>query len=132
MIHIVPQDQIKDYWERVEPLLEPAFQMGGRAKSDDVLKWLERGTYQLWVVEGDRVSAAATTAVSEYPSVQMLTIVHLGGRGIWEWIWDGMDRLVEYASDKGCDGIEVIGREEWGRVLPGFDRRAILAERWIQ
>lgn len=136
MIRIIPTTQVRDYWPKVLPLLKPAIEAGRRATPEETLKWLERGDYQLWVAgTATEINAAATTAITVYPGSKWLTIVHCGGRNMWRWLQDGVSTLENYAVGNGCvdeNGIprvEIVGRIEWGHVLPGYKVAGMVAER---
>lgn len=125
MIRLIAPTSVETYWPKVLPLLEPAIRQGRRATPEEVLQWLMRGDYQLWVY-GD--TAAATTAVTVYPGSRWLTIVHCGGTGLPEWLKDGIAAIERWAEGKGCDGVEIIGRPEWARVL-GYEAVGTVMQR---
>ncbi len=126
MIRLVPTEQVNAWWPRVLPFLLPAIERGGRATPDEVLKWLIRGDYQLWIC-GD-IKGAMTTAISEYPGSHWLTVVHCGGRDLSSWV-SGVNQLTDFAKARACVGIEGIGRKGWKRMLPGFTERGVLFEK---
>lgn len=136
MIRIIPTSQVRDYWPKILPLLKPAIELGRRATPEETLKWLERGDYQLWAVgTAIEIEAAATTAIVNYPGSKWLCVVHCGGRNMWRWLQDGVDTLEAWAVGNGCvdaEGnplIEIVGRVEWGHVLPGYKTTGIVVER---
>jgi hypothetical protein len=132
MIRPIPAGHLSSYWPVVRALLQPAIDSGQRATADEVLQWLTRGDYQLWVC-GDpvEIKAAATTAVTVYPGSKWLTIVHCGGEDMPSWLEDGIEALERWAIGCGCVGIEIIGRPEWGRVLPGFEPGGVVAQKLL-
>lgn len=132
MIRLIHATHLDAYWDKVLPLLEPAIEAGRRAKPDEVLKWLQRGDYQLWVCgDATEILAAATTAVTVYPGSKWLTVVHCGGRDMPRWLEDGLDTLERWAVGAGCDGVEIVGRPEWGRVLDGYEVSGTMTQKFL-
>jgi hypothetical protein len=136
MIRTIPASQVRNYWPKVFPLLKPAIEAGRRATPEETLKWLERGDYQLWVAgTPEEIVAAATTSITVYPGSKWLTIVHCGGKNMWRWLQDGVVTLESWAVGNGCIGpdgeplVEIVGRIEWGNVLPGYRVTGVVAER---
>ena len=129
MIRQIHQPLINEYWPRVLPLLQPAID-GRRVKSAEVRQWLLRGDFQLWVCGSvTEIKAVAVTAITIYPGSKWLTIVHCAGTDMPQWLDDGLDSLERFGIGAGCDGVEIIGREEWGRVLEGFETAGTLIQK---
>lgn len=132
MIRPIPAMHLPTYWPAVLPLLQPAIDNGRRAKAAEVYQWLLRGDYQLWVCgDAQEIKAAAVTAVTEYPGSKWFTIVHCGGKDMPTWLEDGLDALERWALGCGCDGVEIIGRPEWGRVLDGYEVTGTLTQKFL-
>lgn len=129
MIRPVDIASLPDCWPRVLPVLQPAIDHGRRAAAAEVYRWLLAGDYQLWVCERDgEIEAAATTAISIYPGSKWLTVVHCGGRHMERWLIEGMATIEAWAAANDCAGVEIIGRQEWTRVL-GYDAGGTIAEK---
>ncbi len=132
MIRQIHQPLINEYWPLVLPLLEPAITLGRRAKAPDVRQWLLRGEYQLWISGSvQEIKAAAVTAVTVYPGSKWLTIVLAGGSDMPHWLEEGLDSLERFALGAGCDGVEIVGREEWSRVLNGYESVGTVVQKYL-
>jgi len=122
MITLVGTDDLETYWGPALGHLKKCF------KDDDpetVKEFVRDGTYQLWVTE----HAAATTAIATFPVGKVLTVVHLGGSRMWEWLEEGLSALERWAREHNCDRIRINGRDEWSRVLPGYRKTAVVSEK---
>lgn len=132
MIRQIHQPLINEYWPLVAPLLQPAIDHGQRAKPPEVYQWLLRGEWQLWVCGSVReIKAAAVTAVTVYPGSKWLAVVLVGGSDMPRWLEEGLDTLERFALGAGCDGVEIVGRPEWGRVLDGYEVTATVTQKFL-
>jgi hypothetical protein len=123
MIQIIGTDDLDEKWPEALKLLEPAL-TGASPRA--VRAFIEAGTYQLWMAGNE---AAATTSISTFPVGNVLTVVHLGGRNMWQWLGEGLAAIEFWAREKGCDRIRINGRDEWSRVLPGYRKTAVVSEK---
>lgn len=123
MIYRVGTDDLEKVWPKALAMLEPALNGG---KPEVVKDFIEDGTYQLWLADND---AAATTAINTFPVGKVLTVVHLGGKNMWQWLGEGLAALESWARQQGCDRIRINGRDEWSRVLPGYRKTSVVSEK---
>lgn len=122
MITLVGTDDLDRFWNGALEHLKKCF------KDDDpetVREFILDGTYQLWVTD----HAAATTAINTFPIGKVLTVVHLGGERMWEWLGEGLEAIESWGRSQGCDRIRINGRDEWSRILPGYRKSAVVSEK---
>lgn len=114
----IPIKDIPQAWPNVRRLLNPAIAVSaGTETATSLYESLCEGKQQLFIY-GDKL--AVTTSISTYPSgKKVLTIQHLGGEGLIEAI-PCLGDIEAWALMNDCKAIEIYGRQEWGRVLPGF------------
>jgi hypothetical protein len=126
MILHVGNDLLDEKWPVASKLLEPVLKDvdPGRVKA-----FIREGIYQLWLVDD---KAACTTAINDFPVGKVLTVVHLAGKGLEEWMFEGISILEHWGKSQGCDRIRINGRDEWSRVLPGYSKSAVVSEKVLQ
>jgi hypothetical protein len=111
----------------------------GRAKVDDILRFLVTGTMQLWVVfdvEEGRLYGHIITEVKHYPQCKMLTIQYCAMEpNHMMHVEDRMQELAEqFAKENGCAGIEFVGRPGWGKHIKkyGYDVQSVMYQRFFK
>lgn len=119
-ISYVTAPRVAEVWDRVGPILQLATERSrGRYTVKDLLKKLEDGEYQLWVVhdEQGKIIAANTTRFQQYPGFNVLQGLYIAGERLAEWK-DQMCEVIEtIARTTGCKEVEFVGRLGWGPVL---------------
>jgi hypothetical protein len=87
------------------------------------------GDQTLWVCfnQADKIVAALTTQIVNYPSRRLLAIQFLGGMSMQAWADDWLEMLEQYAIDCGCDGIEAVARSGFWKYVKnkGFNRNSV-------
>ena len=111
-------------WERSRPFLVDALEKsGGEYAIDDVLKEVEDDHAIFYPVR----NGASVFRIALYPQKRMLRIWLAGGD--MEANIDGVLEAAEFhAKEHECDGIEVIGRKGWERVLKphGYEHKRVM------
>ncbi len=132
IVTMVPQKEIQNEWQRVEPLIAKAVKhAAGRTHVADIFADLLTGDQTLWIaVDKTVVRGCCTVRIVEYPEFRACRLENLAGNDIDEWIWEGMMFIREYAHDMECDRFEMDGRTGWERVLSkhGFKKYKISME----
>lgn len=106
-------------FKRLKPQIEDALSYNaGTQDLDDVKARLDDGRFSLWSSK-DSVLIIESTQVG---SKQFVNIV-LGG-GDLEQIKELVGQVEEKTKGLGFDGIMIIGRRGWGRVLSDYDEKA--------
>lgn len=125
MITLVYQENIQPMWPLIEPLIRKCTEIEPTHAPEDVLTTLLDGTSQLWVEWDKGPLMAVVTQLVRYPRGTRLR-VWLGAAK------DGMkinhkkidEYLVEFAKANQCIGMEMVGRDGWGRLFKDAERKA--------
>lgn len=123
MITLIGTEELDEKWPEARALLKPALNGAEPAR---VKEFIQDGTYQLWMADDQ---AAATTAINTFPIGRVLTVVHLGGKNMWQWLGEGLAALEVFGREQRCDRIRINGRDEWSRVLPGYRKTSVVSEK---
>ena len=120
----VDNERFQYWWEKSKPLLVEALRRSGDLHTiDDVFENIKTKKAILYPLK----DGAAIFSVREYPRKRLLQIWLVGGdmEASIEGVLAGADF---YAEQHGCDGIEVIGRKGWKRVLApyGYDYKSVV------
>jgi hypothetical protein len=95
----------------------------GRAKVDDILRFVLTGQMQLWVSHDDHeIYGHLVTEVKVYPQCKMLAVQYCAGEpNHMEYVLDEVhDLLDRFARDAGCAGIEFVGRPGWKKSASSY------------
>ncbi len=133
MIRHVPTGQIRAVWPEVEGLLRPVTDLPGcRCTLQGTYLKLRTGQRQLFVVvQEGTIVAAGVTCVTSYDAGDWFTVIMCGGKGFNEWGVDAARTMEAFAKERGCVGVEIIGREGWTkRFAPlGYERTATMIQK---
>lgn len=103
-------------FERCRPYLEAALEYNrGTQTIEDVKAGIESGQFQL--IAGR--NSAALTEIAKLPQKTYINVI-LGG-GDLEELKDIAKRIEDASRAAGADGVMIIGRRGWGKVLEGYD-----------
>ena len=102
-------------WDRAAPLLQRAVDRQDTHALADVKVEVEAGRAQLWC----GMDSALVTEVAIYPRRKVCRI-WLAAGDMTELVHAMLPDVEAWAAEKGCDGMEVIGRHGWARVLPEY------------
>ena len=121
----VEQADLGHWWPLVDELLLPAVQLSnGRETLSTIFDCLADGLYQLfvcWDSKSTRVAAAVVVQFTGFRTGKVyLSILYLGGSGLFEFLPILVPKLVSYASANGAQGIEIHGRPGWQRALAPY------------
>ena len=120
----VDNERFQYWWEKSKPLLVKALHRSGDLHTiDDVLESIKTKKAIFYPLK----DGAAIFSVREYARRKLLQIWLVGGDmdASIEGVLSGADF---HAEQNGCDGIEVIGRKGWKRVLQpyGYDYKSVV------
>ena len=111
-------------WERSKPFLANALEQSGNEYTvDDVLREIQDNHAIFYPTR----KGAAVFRIALYPRKRMLRIWLAGGD--MESSIDSILEAAEYHATKHeCDGIEVLGRRGWERVLKpsGYQHKRVM------
>lgn len=108
---------VAEIWHHVEPMIRAAVAEGpGDESVADILEFLSRRDYQLWLVLVDgKVKAALITALVNRPRAKVCRLDYLGGGDVDQWIEVLDETICGWARQNGCDAVEPCGRRGWGK-----------------
>ena len=119
-VSLVPQEAIGSVWKDVDEILKRAVDtVKDKSEVIDILTGVYEGMYALWVVmnEDDKIIAAFTTRLIQYPRRRALALDWVGGTQMKEWEDQLIDTMKRYGNELGCSHLEGYGRKGWGRAL---------------
>ena len=119
----MPQEAIGSVWKDVDEILKRAVDtVKDKSEVIDILTGVYEGMYVLWVVmnEDDKIIAAFTTRLIQYPRRRALALDWVGGTQMKEWEDQLIDTMKRYGNELGCSHLEGYGRKGWGRALKKY------------
>ena len=124
-VALIPPVQVPYVVGAVLPYLVKSEQWTrGRAKVDDILRFVLNGQMQLWVVyEDNTIYGHYITEVKKYPQCQMLVVQYCSGEPHhMETVEEkGFSMLESFAKDASCSGVEFVGRPGWRKAAEKYD-----------
>ena len=122
----VPREAIDIVWGDVSNMLNKAIETSkGKYHIDDIYQDLMKGYYNLWLIvdnkEGEKVIAAITTRIIEYPNRKAMAMDWVGGKRMMEWLPIAMEKLSSFAKDCECSHLEGYGRKAWMKILKKYN-----------
>jgi hypothetical protein len=119
----VPKEAVGSVWKDVDEILKRAVDtVKDKSEVIDILTGVYEDMYALWVVmnEDDKVIAAFTTRLIQYPRRRALALDWVGGTQMKEWEDQLIDTMKRYGNELGCSHLEGYGRKGWGRALKKY------------
>ncbi len=94
----VPREAVDIVWEDVSLMFNKAIQTSkGKYHIDDIYQDLLEGKYNLWLIldnkGDDKVIAAITTRIIEYPNRKAMAMDWIGGKRMMEWLPIAMENI---------------------------------------
>tara|TARA_Y100000748_G_scaffold290939_1_gene277994 strand:+ start:258 stop:728 length:471 start_codon:yes stop_codon:yes gene_type:complete len=133
---IVTVDQLILIWDGIKKMLEKSCKRSsGRITVDDIFYDALNERKKIWIIfENDQfnIKGVLVTEFYEYPTgKRMLSLEHVAGEKMDEWVELGIDALEQYAKNNQCNGIESIGRAgfwNWVKDRPNWKKLAIFLQ----
>ena len=122
-VSLVPKEAVGSVWKDVDEILKRAVDtVKDKSEVIDILTGVYEGMYALWVVmnEDDKIIAAFTTRLIQYPRRRALALDWVGGTQMKEWEDQLIDTMKRYGNELGCSHLEGYGRKGWGRALKKY------------
>ena len=122
-VSLVPKEAVGSVWKDVDEILKRAVDtVKDKSEVIDILTGVYEDMYALWVVmnDEDKVIAAFTTRLIQYPRRRALALDWVGGERMKEWEDQLIDTMRRYANELGCSHLEGYGRKGWGRALKKY------------
>jgi len=119
MISAVPKEAVNVVWADVNRVMQDSvITSNGKFHIDDLYHGIQTGLYSLWVImEEEKVIAAITTRIIEYPGKRALAMDWIGGSKMGKWLPVAQETMESFAKDNKCTHLEGYGRKAWGRWL---------------
>lgn len=121
-ISIIPQGHIHEVLPALVVYAQKASGWTlGRLSTDDILASMFRSEVTTWLLFDDDkiIHGYLTTQIIDYPRSRNFCVLNCGGDdGMLDVCVDLVfDTFERYASDSGCDGLEIIGRPAWWKHI---------------
>lgn len=123
IIKDVPQDMLESLWPFIAPFLSKAVNLTPEmATLNDVYEQCANGENIAWVVVQDnKIIAAYTTRVVEYPQARALIVDYLGGERMKDWLGLAVTSIKNQAKRNNCKWFEAYGRRGWERLVKEYN-----------
>lgn len=121
-VRLIPPGMVARFWPFAEPYIKRALDhTSGEWGTQDLRKLCEENQIQLWLVaEGDRIVAALTTELVNYPRRKHCRIITLAGAKAPQWTPVADTIVSAWAQAQGCDAIEAFVRKGYVSVLAKY------------
>ena len=118
----IPAESIPLFWKYAEPYIKRALDHTcGEITPDDLKHSCEDRKCQLWLVShNNRVIAAVTTEIVNYPQRRHCRVITLAGSSAQEWTALMDETLMEWAKSLACDAIEAYVRKGYVQKLAQY------------
>ena len=102
----------------------------------DIMEALDAGEMTAWVAsDGDNLHSVTVTEILEGGAGKQCFIRHCarakGGASLQDWL-GFLPVIEEYARLNGCQTVELIGRAGWEKILPDFEKKAVLLRKTLE
>ena len=118
----VPTEAVDSVWKDVSGMLAKGINTSiGKCHIEDLHKDLLDAKYNLWLIidnkGSDKVVAAITTRIINYPNRNAMAMDWVGGKRMTEWLPVAMKTLISFAKECDCQHLEGFGRKAWMKIL---------------
>ena len=107
------------FWDKVKNwVYKVVVQSNGRHTLDSTYKLLKQGTMTMFLIT-DKKKLCAVYVVQKvyYPAKIVLGILFCGGSKVIREVKKIEKFFLNYAEEQKCDGLEIIGRKGWDKVI---------------
>lgn len=128
MVGIAPEN-LDTVWDEVEPFIESAIldhnfesttQAYNQIKNNEMVLFIGANPENEIVV----VCVVEILVSGVKPLYKRLNCVYLAGNGIEDWMEFLYTYLENYALSKGCQDVQIVGREGWLRKIKRYKKVA--------
>lgn len=123
----IPSEMVEGMWRYAEPYIKRALDhTSGELFPEDLKSACQNRTVQLWlIVQENRVVAAITTEIVQYPRRKHCRIITLSGSDAAAWTKPLDEVLMKWAKEQGCHALEAYVRKGYvpKLALLGFKHR---------
>ena len=110
-VSLVPKEAVGSVWKDVDEILKRAVDtVKDKSEVIDILTGVYEDMYALWVVmnDDDKVIAAFTTRLIQYPRRRALALDWVGGTQMKEWEDQLIETMKRYAIDANHKCMVVV------------------------
>ena len=107
------------FWDKVKNwVYKVVVKSNGRHTLDSTYKLLKQGTMTMFLIT-DKKKLCAVYVVQKvyYPAKIVLGILFCGGSKVIKEVKKIEKFFLNYAKEQKCDGLEIIGRKGWDKVI---------------
>lgn len=114
----------------LEPLLEEFARKTCLVSAEDVIRQAKESDCQLWgYYDGETFRGVVATRIHHNTVGAVCSMWVCVGVDATE-LMEGMHAEIEkWARDIGCYALEIVGRPGWQKMLPGYQRVAVVLEK---
>lgn len=126
----IPAERLDEFWDRVKERLETVInRSSGDHTLESVYQDIAKEDFQLWGFFTDDLSDCRMVTVTQLTKFSTgriwCELVFCSGEDMEEWL-PCLSMIEVWAQTNGCDGMRLIGRKGWAKVLPGYREAAVL------
>ena len=117
-------EQVRAFWQEIEPLLKPAMTSGETAQS--LFSNIMDRKAQVWIAATPKqIEAACVTEIYTRDARKYCNIWLAGGRGVNNWLHN-LSTVEAWAKEQGCDAMVIeAARRGWQRIIKGYKIKTI-------
>lgn len=117
----IAPDLVNSVFDDISDWVDAALGIDITYTVQDIRNQCVAGMWDLHLIHlnGD-LSGFFISKIAEVPQGKMLYGGWVGGKNVYEWIDESMDKLEERARDNDCMAISFVGRKGW-RKIAKFD-----------
>ena len=118
-IQRVSKESVDVFWETVKYWIQSATdQSKGRHTLKTTYDLLQKDLMQMFLIIEDKVvKAVYVTQVTQYPAMNVLSILFCGGSEVIKNVKQIEDFFRKFAKSTNCKALEIIGRKGWCKVI---------------
>ena len=107
------------FWDKVKNwVYKVVVQSNGRHTLDSTYKLLKQGTMTMFLITNKKkLCAVYVVQKVYYPAKIVLGILFCGGSKVIKEVKKIENFFLNYAKEQKCDGLEIIGRKGWDKVI---------------
>ena len=107
------------FWDKVKNwVYKVVVQSNGRHTLDSTYKLLKQGTMTMFLITNKKkLCAVYVVQKVYYPAKIVLGILFCGGSKVIKEVKKIEKFFLNYAKEQKCDGLEIIGRKGWDRII---------------
>ena len=128
----IPADEVTVVWPMIEPLVQMILDRTHGHSLESVRASLQDGHWQLFVT-WPALDTVCITYQIERPTEKVMALFGKASLKMAPDWRDHLKALENWSRSIGCDALEIwAAREGWARLLPDYERAAILLRKGLR